>query len=439
MTPGHGTARATLVEYAVPKPVLHHLAMTLGTDLALVRDQIVGAGERVARTLSLQSNPFSTSGSDVRVAGVAGLLRIGPRLELEIAPKFLGTEWASWREDFFFIAMLSRHGRLLANERLSSTVGAREDLATLVARAMISMFWENHRRPLRTYRHAQVEDFVIDGDVDPESIVLPPTDGYAQRLVTYDRHNIFNAAILAATQALLPAVRDPQTRRQLVRVAEVLAPQAAVRRAQHRPVPSRARRWQSLHDLAIDVLRGFGVAYDAASVKAPGFVVDTWRVWEDLLTVALRLSWGSGKVDAQRSVALGVRTSFDAGGKASSRMAWVTPDLVIDHGAGLIVDAKYKGRIGELKNRISEADLYESLAFASAMKVGRVVLLYPAVARATALPVGTITTFERVAIGPVVVLGMEVEVRGISRVGALRRFADNLVAALKPLVALAVA
>ena len=98
MKPGHGTARATLVEYAAPEPVLHQLATTLGADRALVRDQIVGAGERIARTLSLQSNPFSASGNDVRVADVAGLLRVGPRLELEIAPKFLGTEWAGWRE-----------------------------------------------------------------------------------------------------------------------------------------------------------------------------------------------------------------------------------------------------------------------------------------------------------------------------------------------------
>ena len=159
-------------------------------------------------------------------------------------------------------------------------------------------------------------------------------------------------------------------------------------------------------------------------------------MWEDLLTVALRLSWGSSAVDAQRSVALGVRTSFDAGGKASSRTAWVTPDLAVGHGTGLIVDAKYKGRVGELKNRISEADLYEALAFASATKIGQVVLLYPAVARGAAPPpVGTTTTFERVTVGAVVVLGMEVEVRGISRVGALRRFADGLIAALKPLVA----
>jgi hypothetical protein len=427
MVHGIGKARATLVEYAAPEPVLQNLATAMGLDRAIVRDQILSAGERVARTLSLSSNPFSVAGTQVRVADVAGLLRVGPRLELEIAPKFLGTAWANWREDFFFISMLSSHGRLLANERLRSTTGAREDLATLVARAMISMFWENYRRPLRTYHYAHVSDFVIDGEVDPESIILPSIDGYTQRILTYDQRNVYNSAILAATQTLLPEVRDPQTRKQLVRIIEVLVPQDTIRRARHRRMPSRAKRWQSLHDLAIDVLRGFGVDYRAASVNAPGFILDTWRVWEDLTTVALRLSWGSSNVDAQRSIALGVRTSVDAGGKSISRTAFVIPDITVNEGTGLLIDAKYKGRVGDVRNRISEADLYEAMAFAAAAKQRHVVLLYPAVARGVLPPeTGKTTVFERITVGNVLVFGMEVEVRGISRVGALKRLADNI-------------
>ncbi len=436
MRTGEHVARATLVEYAPPSPVIHDLAKAVGCDGAWVRDQIISAGERIARTLSLKSTPVSITGGNVRVAGVAGLMRVGPRLEIEIAPKFLGTEWADWREDFFFVAMLSRHGQVLANERLGAKCGRREDLAALIARAMIVMFADNQRRPLRTYRHTQIDDFVIDGDVDPESIVLPPADGYAQRVVSYDRRNVYNAAILAATQALIPHVADPQTRRQLLRVAEVLAPQSVVRYPQHRRVPSRARRWQPLHDLAIDVIRGFGVAYEGGAVKAPGFILDTWRVWEDLLTFALRLSLGPGSVHAQRSVTLGTRISFRECGKVSSCTACVTPDIAFGRGVGVIIDAKYKGRVWETTNRISEADLYEAMAFATATNKRQVVLLYPAVARgASTSPVGTIRTFEKVTVGEVVVLGMEVEVRGISRLGALRCFADRLAAALRPLFA----
>ncbi len=422
-----GTARETLVEYAAPEPVLHKLAAALGLERAVVRDQVISAGERVAQTLSLPANPFGVVGRDVKVAGVAGLLRVGPRLELEIAPKFLGTDWASWREDFFFISMLARHGRLLANERLWATVGDREDLATLVARAMISMFWENYRRPLRTYRDAHVTDFVIDGEVDPESIILPPSDGYTQRLVIYDRRNIFNSAILAATRTLVPEVRDPQTRRQLVRITELLAPQAPIRRTQHRRVPNRGKRWQSLHDLAIDVIRGFGVAYDPASVRAPGFVLDTWRVWEELLMVALRLSWGAANVDTQRSFLLGERMSVEADGRTVSSKARVVPDFAVNQGKGLLIDAKYKGRVSDTRNRISEADLYEALMFATAANQQQVLLLYPAIARGNApQEAGTTKVFEWVTVKDIVIIGMEVEVRGISRVGALVRFANKI-------------
>ena len=419
-------ARTTLVEYAAAAPVLGHLAATLRAERALVREQIVTAGERVARVLSLPANPFSVSANEVRVVDVAGLLKAGPRLEIEVAPKFLGVEWGNWREDFFFLSMLSRHGRVLANERLGSSIGARRDLATLVARAMISMFWDNHRRPLRTYRFAQVTEFMIDGEVDPESIVFPSADGYEQRLVTYDRLNVFNAAVLAATEVLIREVRDPQTRRQLVRMEEVLVPQRVLRHARHRRVPTRARRWQSIHDLAVDVLQGFGIAYDSASVRAPGFVLNTWRVWEDLLTIALRLSWGGNAINAQRSFALGVRTTVGLGGERGSKTTWVTPDLTL-RPVRCLADAKYKGRVGETKNRISEADLYEALAFASAGRQRQIVLLYPSVARGTdPSETGTTRVFEQVAVGEVCVTGMEVEVRGISRAGALSRFSDNI-------------
>lgn len=429
-----GRSRATLIEYAGPSPVVRSLARELGIEPAVVRAQIVSAGERVAGLLSLAANPFRVSDNDVRAADVAGLMRVSPRMEVEVAPKFLGTEWKTWREDFFFISMLSHHGRLLANESLDSASSDREDLASLVARAMISMFWENHRRPLRTYHQEDVADFVIDGDVDPESVVLPPVEGYSQRLVTYDRRNVFNATILAATRELLPEVRNPQIRRQLVRVAAVLAPQSAVRGVLHRRVPSRSSRWQSLHDLAVDVLRGFGLTYGATTFRAPGFVMDTWRAWEDLLTVALRLSWGSRNVDAQRPAVLGVRRSVEASGKSVSRIVSVRPDLVIKQGSGLVIDAKYKGRVGEDRNRISEADLYEALAFASAMKARRVVLLYPLVARGRApTATGTTTVFETVGVNDVSIIGMEVEVRGIYRTGGLRRFADGIGGTLRPL------
>jgi len=292
---------------------------------------------------------------------------------------------------------------------------------------MIAMFWDNHRRPLRTYRHARVLDYGIDGEVEIDSLLMPSVDGYEQRVITYDRRNSFNAAVLAATQVLLPEIHDPQTRRQLVRVSEMLAPQAAVRRPKHHRLPGRARRWQSLHDLSVDVLKGFGVAYEPVAVKAPGFVLATWQVWENLLALAVGPSWRGLKVARQRSVQLGVRRSFDGVHRATSRAVRVVPDLKMGESDGFLVDAKYKGRVADNANRISEADLYEALAFATATKLTDVVLIYPAVPRDVTEPqTGVVNLFEEIAVENILVRGVDVEVRGIARRGGFRAFSARL-------------
>lgn len=422
-----------VVEYASPAPVVAQLAAALRVGPEVIRRQLVSAGERVARLLALPANPIAVVGADVRVGGVAGLMRISPRCELEIAPKFLGGDWGGWREDFFFVAMLSKHGRLLPEDRIGGTAGERGELASLVARVVVAMFLEHQRRPLRTYRHAVVADFAVLDEVEAEDLWVPGVDGYVQRSLRFDRQNVFNATILAAARALLPEVTQPGVRKQLLRVTELLAPQMPARSIRARRVPARSQRWQSLYDLSVDVLRGFGVSFSGASLLAPGFMVDTWRAWEHLLTVAFRLAWGTQLVCAQRAVRLGVRTRYDVESGSSSRAVWVTPDLAVSAGKGLLVDAKYKGRVGEAANRISDSDLYEALAFATATSASQVILLYPAVAR-TAVPavVGTATMFERVEVRHVVVIGMEVEVRGISRAGAMLRFASELRIALSP-------
>jgi 5-methylcytosine-specific restriction endonuclease McrBC regulatory subunit McrC len=159
-------------------------------------------------------------------------------------------------------------------------------------------------------------------------------------------------------------------------------------------------------------------------------------VWEDLLAVALRLAWGAQSVDVQKRVALGVRRWVELDGSQTSTVAWMRPDLSLSSGPGLLLDAKYKGRAGESRNRVSEADLYEALAFATAAKRQKVVLLFPAIARQgdVAPATGTTTLFETIQVGTVTVLGMEVEVRGIAGRGALRLFANGIFTAVEGLL-----
>src|SRR5207247_11148151 len=130
-----------------------------GIDGRKSRQLIVAAGQRAARTLGFSSNPLIVDMDGVQATDIAGMIRLGPSLELEIAPKFLGLDGdhVHWREDFYFLANLSRHGRLLASERLRASSGAPRDLAALVARALVDMYWENRRQPLRSYRRTYEE------------------------------------------------------------------------------------------------------------------------------------------------------------------------------------------------------------------------------------------------------------------------------------------
>jgi hypothetical protein len=92
------------------------------------------------------------------------------------------------------------------------------------------MYWENHRRPLRTYRRINVREFAIDGDVEPEAVWSPEADGYEQQTMTYGRQNLFNASIRAAALDLIFEVGDQEVRSMLERIVQILSPQGPVRR-----------------------------------------------------------------------------------------------------------------------------------------------------------------------------------------------------------------
>lgn len=432
----HVRTRLSLVEYGASVDLSREIGAAVGVDRIRANSLLLEAGSRAATTLGLRYNPISVDSRGARAIDFAGLIRLAPAVELEVAPKFLGLDSNDtvWREDFFFLSTLSRHGRLLATERLSASGGAPRDLSTLVARSMASMYQAIKRRPLRSYRRVKESDFFIDGDPDPIDLVYPSADGFEQEVIRFDRRNNWNANIVAAAKELLPEVGDPSVAASLVRMIGDLAPQSGPASRQ-KPVPARHRVWNPLHELSIDVLRGLGLNYNAGKSHAPGYLVSTWRVWEDLLTVAARLGFGRSAVVPQKGFALGEKIKVRSG--AVSTLS-VFPDCVVEAEGTrqrFLLDAKYKGHVEKGKLRISEADIYEALAFSRATRCSQVVLAYPAQSTSARQPVGTCAQFEVVEVGEVRIVGIQIEVRHISRSGALRAFAarlaDDVAAALR--------
>lgn len=383
---------------------------------------------RAREALQMSSGRF-------RVDQCAGLLRIAPSLELEIVPKFLSSNDPSWREDFFLIATIAG-ARLLLSERLHTDRNESRDLPTLVGAAMVGAYRANERHPIRTYRRRRILEYSLDGDVEPESLLLPDSEGFSQDLITLDRQNEFNAVLRAAVQTLLPEVSHPETRVQLMRVFERLSPQARLRGVPRaRSVPSRHLVWRPAYDLAVQVLRGFGSVYATDGVASPGFVLNTWRAWQDLLSAAISSGLPDYDVRVQRPLWFGTRHAATVDWTTTQkRRATVTPDVALHVlGTGeptLVVDAKYKlarGRFDDPKRpRIGESDLYEMLAFLAASKTQHAILLYPRQsADADRSEAGTVIPFERVTSGDAAIWGAEVEVRGIAGRGFFA-FAQSL-------------
>lgn len=397
-----------------------------GLSLGEVGDLVARANSRLLTELGLTVNPLQLSSGSLRVDDVIGLLRLSPRLEMEIAPKYLGTDSTTWREDFFFVAQLSRFGRLLANEQLGTRATAEPTLVNLVSGALVDLYWEHFRRPLRSYRTSAVRDYALVGEYEAERLLFPTAEGFEQRVTSLTRNNPFNGVMYEAARQLLVEVDDAEIRRRLVRMVEHLTPQGQPSR--HRPtrVPSRHQRWQPLYELSSQVVDGFGLDLRKDNLNiAPGFVLRASKSWEDLLSRAVRRGLPDANVRGQLGHALGERNGqgFDT-----------TPDLTADFASSrVLVDAKYKGRAQRSSAAVSASDVYEGLAFLRAAGCQRLVLLYPRrfVQGSAPLPVGTTAQFEHITVDDYHIHACEVEARGISARGAYQRFAERVGVAVR--------
>lgn len=424
--------RFTTVEYAKPSALHEEIAKRSDVSASTARELLLHAGDRVRGILGLASVPLSINADRFQFQNVAGLLVLASGLELEIAPKFLGNA-SGWREDFFLLATLSHHGRLLDNEGLKSSARATSDLATLIGRSLVEMYWKNQRRPLRTYRRLSHSEFAIEGDYDPEDLSVPTEEGFPQSVTSFTRENPYNAVIRAAAASLAPIVPDVETRVRLERLALHLPHQQRPSRLQDRRMPSRSRAWQPTFDLSLDILRGLGGAYDPKNALAPGYVMQTWQVWEQLVSLSLRNALLPKNVLLQSPKRLGTRTQ-----DGEVRVLNVVPDAIvtIPNTTGsrrVIVDAKYKGHVDSSTTSISNADIYESLAFSRATGIFEVVLVYPRTvddAPSSHYEVGHAAEFARVTADGVLIRAVELGVCRISERRGLKRFADALAESL---------
>ncbi|NKZ06282.1 McrC family protein [Actinomadura latina] len=191
--------------------------------------------------------------------------------------------------------------------------------------------------------------------------------------VRYDDYTVDipeNRLLLAATHRLLRLPGVPSSTRRLLRHLP-LRLDGVERLVPGRPppawTPSRLNtRYHTALGIADLVLRGASYELgDGTTVRVDGLMLEMWRVFEDFVCVAL--------AEALRPYGGAVRLQDERHHLDLAHRVRLRPDLVVSTAEGnpiAVVDAKYK------TGDTPQQDLYQMLAYCTAMGLNRAYLVY---------------------------------------------------------------
>lgn len=409
-----------LQEYGIPRSI-EELAYETDIMPQDLRSLLGRAGSRIAKALSLSSSPFVIDSNTVRAINVAGTIRLSVQIELEVVPKFLGfsEEDVKWKEDFYLLSTLSRHGKLIEGDNIHTTSAFRSSLYDIAGRALAEGFIPLRRNLLRKYRRNQFDDYSIDGEIRFEDAFIRLPDGIPQENVTFDKKNEYNATILAAMRHVQPHISDPRIQRILQDSITILSPQNDVRLDRPRlSLPGRALQWKREYDLAYDIIHGMGAVFTDGTILSPGFMVSTWQVWEWLITTAIRIGEPNLTVVGQKQFIFGTCQTV------AEQQIHVYPDIsVISNDARepvYLVDAKYKRLAPNNYREANRTDIYEALAFCRASGCHTLFLAYPC--DMTLTNEFRIRLVETYRIDGNIIYIIQIPVHGLATPGGLRNF-----------------
>lgn len=402
---------------------LEHL-MTYGVKMTELIKSIDAANSRISANLNIKRNVLSIADGNIKAQGVAGVIRLSSDIELEIMPKFLsensGTEW---RTTLYLLSALSRNGKVLIDERIKSSSSYADFLYDMAGRMLAEEYEKNKRKPIREYHKAYFFDYSIEGEIDFESYLEKNLNGIGQSVVKFDKKNIYNATICAAMKQVLPYVSDLKTRNILKNAINSFGIQNYRFGIKSR-IPARNNEWERIYSLSYDIMQGLGSTFAEGNFYAPGFIANTWQMWEWLITVAITIGEKGKRVIPQNSVQWGEKIYL---GKRTS--VNVYPDVTVFDKTNCpeyLIDAKYKLLENDKTGEISRADLYEAYAFCDGLGAGHIFLAYPMDAEGK-IPSGSVIEKSVYKIGEIVVHVILVVFGPINEKGGIYNFSDKLV------------
>ena len=391
-----------------------------------IRPLIERANKVICQALHLNRAALAMTDGKMRALGIAGTIRLSRDLELEIIPKMLDDQGENdWKESLYILAALSKYGNIITSEHIHSNTAYKDSLYDIAGRILAREYSAHRRKPLRQYRRKRLRDFSIDGEIDFDLLFEKNPDGIPQEKVSFDIINPYNATIQSAMRIVLPCIKEGSVRQILNRAIQELGYQT-ISSSQRMKVPSRNREWTDVYNLAFDIVSGMGSSLENGEIMSPSFIVDTWRIWEWLITVALRVGLGTTlRVSPQETVPWGQKKA-----KGKKSRINVFPDVAIYAAAGntepvFLVDAKYKVLSEKNASEIDRDDLYEAFAFCHATGAKKLLLAYPALAddETESGSVSIVSTYE---IDDVTISAIKVAFGSITKQGNITAFCRKM-------------
>lgn len=405
------------------------------TKNVTIRDLEVLLGKAnavIQRALKINREALVISDGKLRALGIAGVIKLSKTIELEIVPKmFHNSENGDWKESLFLLAALSKYGNIITTEYVHSGTSYKNSLYDIAGRILAREYSKNKRKPIRQYRRERFVDFAIDGEIDFERAFEKDPDGIPQSRVSFDAINPFNATIRSAMQIVLPYVKNASTKRVILRAVEELSRQPLKLQGRLR-VPARNKEWTEIYNLSFDIVSGMGSSLENGKIMSPGFIADTWRIWEWLITIAMKIGLGNDyKIIPQAKTVWGIKKNDKKIYKVN-----VFPDIaVIKHNLSdvpfFLADAKYKALPEEGPVEIERSDLYEAFAFCHAAGAKKMFLIYPTAASRDCES-GNVSCLSVYEIKDVSIAAVKVAFGTLSRQGDItsfcRRMASDILA-----------
>lgn len=420
-----------LTEYDAGFPIGSFLSS--GFSVEEIVSGLSMANQRIAEKLKIHRDTLQLVDGKIRAIGIAGIVQLTKEIELEIAPKFItAVNDDSWKETLYLLSTMSKYGDILTTEKIHADTSYKSSLYDIASRILAYEYLLYKRKPIRQYRKNQFRDFSIEGDIDFSTVFERHPDGVRQSAVRFDRLNAYNATISKAMQIVRPYASNPQTQNILSAAILEFGAQGAPSKKKLN-VPARNREWKQAYDLSYDIILGLGTAYDAGRLLSPGFVVDTWQLWEWLITAGMRTDNIAYKAIPQSQNLWGIKESA---GKQYNVNVFPDVEMRMTDGSEtpvFLVDAKYKILKNMGTGEIERADLYEGFAFCKATRTRKLVLVYPENESPSNIP-GTVRLYSSYFLGDIVIYAVLVSFGSIKKKGGVYTFAQNLQAGIKDII-----